>query len=126
MKYISVTEYLMGRAKPEELTAEQTANMNTLIPRINDFLERFGQYRAVNSGYRTPAVNAGTPGAAPKSNHLICAAIDLEDADCKLHAFAKANTLYLEELGLWCEERQGGWLHLQIYPPKSGKRFFKP
>ena len=126
MRYVSVEDFLMGRIKAEELTPEQTGNMNTLIPAVNQFLEVFGSYRNVNSGYRSPAINAATPGAAPQSKHLICAAVDLEDADAKLHAFARNNTLLLEELGLWCEERQGGWLHLQCLPPRSGKRFFKP
>jgi hypothetical protein len=126
MRYVSVTEYLMGRAEPDKLSPDQIANMNSLIPKINEFLERFGSYRIVNSGYRSPAINAATPGAAPHSKHLVCAAIDLEDADAKLHAFAKNNVLLLEELGLWCEERQGGWLHMQCIPPRSGKRFFKP
>jgi hypothetical protein len=127
LPYISVAEYLMGRVGSlSDLTPEQVGNLNTLIPKVNMFLEAFGSHRKVNSGYRSPAINAATPGAAPKSNHLICAAVDLEDADAKLHAFARNNTLLLEDLGLWCEERQGGWLHLQIYPPRSGKRFFKP
>lgn len=116
----------MGRISISQLTPEQNANMNTLIPAVNQFLESFGSYRGVNSGYRSPAINSATPGAAPQSKHLVCAAIDLEDADAKLHAFARNNTLLLEELGLWCEERQGGWLHLQCLPPRSGKRFFKP
>ena len=116
----------MGRATLQDLTAEQLGNMNTLIPKINMFLERFGSYRPVTSGYRTPQINSNTIGAAPKSNHLVCAAVDLADADAKLHAFAKANVLYLEELGLWCEERRGNWLHIQCVPPRSGRRFFKP
>jgi hypothetical protein len=126
LKYVSCDEYLMGRAKIPDLTETQLANMNTLIPKVNMFLEAFGSYRKVNSGYRTPAINAATPGAAPQSKHMICAAVDLEDADAKLHAFARANQLLLEDLGLWCEERQGGWLHLQCLPPRSGKRWFKP
>lgn len=116
----------MGRSKLEDLTDEQIRNMNTIVPRANDFLERFGSYRKVNSGYRRPEDNAKVPNPKPKSNHLICAAVDLEDADKKLYDFAKSNIHILEEIGLWCEERQGGWLHLQCFPPKSGKRFYIP
>lgn len=125
MEYVSVLEYLMGRIKVEDLTDEQVANMNTLIPRVNSFLEKFGKKRKVTSGYRSPEINKAA-GGAKKSNHMKCAAIDLEDADAKLYNFARANVSMLEKLGLWCEERQGGWLHMQCVPPKSGKRFFLP
>ncbi len=125
MEFISVYDYLMGRIKMADLSEEQVSNMNTLIPKINMFLEAFGAYRKVNSGYRSPEINKAE-GGKKKSNHLICSAIDLEDADAKLYNFARANEKLLKELGLWCEERQGGWLHMQCVSPKSGKRFFLP
>lgn len=125
MEFISVNEYLMGRIKMADLTAEQVGNMNTLIPAVNQFLERFGEKRAVNSGYRSPEINQAS-GGKKKSNHLICAAVDLEDKDARLYNFARANEKILKELGLWCEERMGGWLHMQCVSPKSGKRFFLP
>lgn len=125
MTYVSVTEFLMGRIEPSKLSQEQLANMNTLIPKINDFLEAFGEKRAVNSGYRSSEANAAA-GGKPKSNHLICAAIDLSDVDAKLYNFARKNEALMEKLGLWCEERQGNWLHCQCVAPKSGKRFFLP
>jgi hypothetical protein len=125
MRYISVEDYLMGRAKEEDLSSEQVTNMNTIIPRANEFLEAFGIYRVVNSGYRTPEANKAAGGKS-KSNHMICAAVDLEDKDAKLYNFARSNIPILEKIGLWCEERQGGWLHIQCVPPKSGKRFFLP
>ncbi len=125
MQFVSVTEYLMGRIKLKDLSTEQVSNMNTLIPRVNQFLEKFEEKRAVNSGYRSPEINKSA-GGSKKSNHLICAAIDLEDKDSKLYNFARANEALMKKLGLWAEERQGGWLHLQIFPPKSDKRFFMP
>lgn len=123
--YISVTEYLMGRAEMKDLSDELVSNLNTIVPRANTFLEAFGEYRKVNSGYRTPAANKAA-GGARRSNHMKCAAVDLEDADGKLYLFARNNVPLLEEIGLWCEVRQGGWLHLQIFPPGSGRRFFHP
>lgn len=141
MEYVSVVEYLMGRIKLKDLSDEQVANMNTLIPRVNQLLEKFGEKRAVESGFRSKAdheriyneINAKRklqnlpPVKIPwKSNHLVAAAIDLEDKDAKLYNFARANEKLLKELGLWCEERMGGWLHMQCIPPKSGRRFFLP
>jgi uncharacterized protein YcbK (DUF882 family) len=125
MEFISVNEYLMGRIKMADLSDEQVANMNTLIPKVNMFLEKFGEKRAVNSGYRSPEINASS-GGAKKSKHMICAAVDLEDKDARLYNFARANEGLLKEIGLWCEERQGGWLHMQCIPPKSGRRFYLP
>lgn len=115
----------MGRVKIEDLTDEQTRNMNALVPRVNDLLDAFGEYRGVNSGIRTPEINKAA-GGKEHSNHLVAAACDLEDADGRLYKWAKANENVLAAIGLWCEERQGGWLHVQCVPPKSGKRFFNP
>lgn len=128
MQYVSVEEYLMGRAKQEELSDELKANMNMLIPRANDLLEKFGGYRKVNSGYRRQADNDATSNAAKKSKHLICAAVDLEDADGKLKAFCMSNLNILKDLGLWMEAGAStpSWCHLQCIPPKSGNRVFLP
>lgn len=125
MEYVSVIEYLMGRVKVEDLTDEQTRNVNKLIPSVNEFLEAFGEKRGVNSGFRTPEGNKAA-GGKQHSNHLIAAAIDLEDRDGRLYRFARANEDILAVCGLWCEERRGGWLHCQCVAPKSGKRFFIP
>ena len=126
MQYVSVLEYLMGRISIDKLSKEQLSNMNTLIPSVNLLLEKFGSYRKVNSGYRSPEDQAKINPNAPHSKHLICAAVDLEDKDGKLYDFCRCNEQLLSDLGLWCEERQGGWQHLQCQPPLSGHRWFKP
>lgn len=140
MRYISVLEYLQSRAKMSDLPPEQVANLNTIVPRANELLETFGEYRGVNSGYRRledhlriykeKARKARVPFDVSKvpmgSGHLTCRAIDLEDKDGRLYKFCKNNIPLLEKIGLWCEERQGGWLHCQIFKPRSGKRFFNP
>jgi len=128
MKFISVDEFLMGRAKLDELTPEQVANMNTIIPRANDLLQAFGEYRKVNSGYRSPADQQRINPSAPKSKHLLCAAIDLSDPDGKLSAFVMANLPLVSRIGLWIENPQKtrGWVHIQCLPPKSGSRVFNP
>ena len=141
MQYISVVEYLMGRAKLDDLDKEIVANINTLIPKVNELLEKFGEYRRCNSGIRlvTDQIRIykeknearkkqGLPPVTVPmgSCHLKGAAIDLEDANGKLYKWCKDNIKILEQLGLYCEERQGGWLHVQIFAPKSGRRFFNP
>jgi hypothetical protein len=142
MRYISMQDYL-GKVKMEELTPEQVSNLNTLIPKVNQLLEKFGSFRMVTSGLRTMEdhlriyenINAkrkatGLPQlkVPMSSRHLICAAVDLEDRDGKLKAWIKKNESILEELDLYCEafEHTPNWVHVQCLAPKSGKRFFKP
>lgn len=62
------------------------------------------------------------------SSHLYGAAVDVKDPDGKLAAWVKANKDKLKECGLWCENPQytKGWIHFQIYAPKSMNRFFNP
>lgn len=127
MKYISVSDYLKGRDKLSPLTPEMVSNMNTLIPKINDLLEAFGEYRACSSGYRPTDINKTAKGSA-KSWHIKCAAIDLYDPDEKLDLFCVTNVALLEKLGLWLESPTATktWCHLQIFPPRSGNRVFSP
>jgi len=64
------------------------------------------------------------PGA-PKSKHLTGQAVDIAD-DGKLKAWLVARPEILEQAELWCEEGTHGWVHFQIVPPKSGRRWFLP
>lgn len=83
----------------------------------------------VSSGWRPPAINEATPGAAPRSKHLSCQAVDLYDpgGDLDEWLLAGADTV-LKELGLWLEHPAAtkGWAHLQTVPPRSGRRVFYP
>jgi hypothetical protein len=128
MKYISVDEVLMGRIKIEELSPELLSNLNTIVPRVNELLEKFGQYRKVNSGYRSIEDQKRINPKATHSMHLKCAAVDLEDKDRKLTHFCLNNLKLLESIGLWMEDPNSTntWVHLQCYPPKSGRRIFIP
>ena len=84
----------------------------------------------VTSGWRPPAINAGTPGAAPRSKHLACQAVDLFDPDGDLDEWlmTMGGRKALEDLGLWIEHPAAtkGWCHLQTVPPRSGNRVFYP
>jgi hypothetical protein len=143
MKYVSANDYLMGRAVMNELSPTQIANINTLIPKVNELLERFGEYRKVNSGLRTMAdhtriykeINAkrkaqGLPEKPVPmgSHHLSGAAIDLEDRDDKLKKWILNNVSVLDELDIYCESfsHTDTWVHIQCISPKTKKRFFIP
>lgn len=142
MRFISVLEYL-GSTELASLPPEHIANLNTLIPKVNELLSRFGEYRKCNSGYRSmeehlaiyARINArrkaqGLPERRipMSSRHLSAAAIDLEDRDGKLKAWLLNNVKVLEELGLYCEHPDDTptWAHIQTTKPASGRRFFKP
>lgn len=116
----------MGRTTLDQLSSELQANAQLTVTRANDLLAHFGSYRSCTSGYRSKADQMRINPSAIHSNHLTCSAVDLEDEDGKLNKFCKDNQNLLETIGLWCEERQGNWQHIQIVPPKSGHRFFFP
>lgn len=116
--------------------AEHIENAKQLAQRVTALLAMFGHTRRVTSGYRPAAVNAATPGAAKKSNHIICAAADLEDHNGMLGEFCMAHLDYLADVGLWLEHpvdtfvrnKDGSfarWCHLQIFPPRSKSRVFR-
>lgn len=108
------------------LTPEQEANIKILHERMNKVREAYGKPMVVTSGVRSEADQARINPKAPKSNHLKAAACDIADSSGELYYWCKANESLLAEIGLWMEERQGGWQHFQTIPPKSGKRFFLP
>lgn len=84
----------------------------------------------VSSGWRPPAINAGTPGAAPNSKHMTAQAIDLYDPEGELDEWliTSAGQIVLQDLGLWLEHPSAtkGWCHLQSVPPRSKNRVFYP
>lgn len=109
---------------------EIDANLQTLLERLNVLRKSYGKPMTISSGLRSEAQQEALIAAgksnAPKSKHLIGAAADIADGSGEFYDWCKTNEELLEQTGLWCEERQGGWQHLQILPPKSGKRWFFP
>jgi hypothetical protein len=82
----------------------------------------------VTSGLRSATDQQRINPSAPKSNHLIGAAADIQDSDGSLAAWTAANLPLMESIGLWMEDfgHTPGWVHYSIYPPKTGKRVFIP
>jgi hypothetical protein len=125
---ITILDYLMGREVEYPITPEMALDAEDLVSRVNRVLHEFGEDRVVTSGYRPPKINAQVHGAAPKSNHTICRACDLEDKDGRLDQFCLDNLALLEEIGLWLESpiHTDSWCHVQKVPPHSGNRVFLP
>lgn len=127
---ISLAQYFMGRdlEHAAELTEELRCNAVLMVARANALLARAAMACAVNSGWRPHAVNARIANASPRSRHLTCQAIDLDDPGDRLDAWCLENLDVLAALGLWLEHPDAtpGWCHVQIVPPRSGRRVFEP
>ena len=133
---ITLTDYWMGRDKEfaDELTDAIRDNASWTVARANMLLMAFKadkpdwEARHVTSGWRPARVNASTPGAAQRSKHMTGEAIDIADPEGDLDEWCLAHPQDLEHIGLWQEHPSAtkGWCHVQIVPPKSGKRVFYP
>lgn len=128
---ITMKEILMGRQTFDQLSPEQQKNATELLRRINLVRAKYGKPMKVNDGVRR--LQDQPKNAATKSNHLIGAAIDIDDDDTLfMWKWCLENLDYLQEVGLWMEDPRwthgkiGTWMHFQIFPPKSGKRIYIP
>lgn len=143
---ITVAQYFGGRREkyPLECSPGIDDNVARAVPLFNALIERaeaagvviplrpagdFAGSQLV-SGWRPPTVNAGTPGASKTSMHMTGEAADLYDLKGSLKAWlmSAAGQAALKEIGLWMEHPSAtpNWVHIQIRPPKSGKRVFYP
>ena len=125
---ISRDEILMGRDKQFPIDGVMEKNLEKLLRGVNKFRAVYGKSMKVTSGYRPAAINATVKGAAKKSNHMVCLAVDFADSDGKLAEYCLNNLKLLEEFGIWIEDPAftKGWVHMQVVPPRSGNRVFKP
>lgn len=140
---ISLTDFLMGRREQHPLSYSPGIEREALrtIELANQVLNaaqaagvtlernpRTGSL--VSSGWRPPAVNEATPGAAVRSLHMTGQAIDLYDPDGDLDDWlmSDAGQTALAQVGMWLEHPAAtkGWCHLQTKPPRSGRRVFFP
>jgi hypothetical protein len=83
-----------------------------LMDKFDEIRETYGRPIHVTSGFRCEKQNKKI-GGSPKSNHCKGTAIDLKNLE---HL-----DFYIEDLAY-----TRNWIHIQINPPKSGKRMFKP
>lgn len=110
-------------------------NLECLMDRANKLLQACSIETYVTSGYRTIQHHVEIynkrgifkPHIPMGSSHLSGAAADLYDGEGKLMEWCKNNVSTLEEIGLWLEDdTTQPRVHIQINPPRSGARFFKP
>jgi hypothetical protein len=139
---ITIAAYFMGRDKSHAqfLTADMQTEAARTVTRANLLIEAMPHWidfetsprtgTVVSSGWRPPDINAGTPGAAVKSKHLTCKAIDVYDPDGDIDEWciSPEGQSAMEVVGLWLEHPSAtkGWSHWQTVPPGSGRRTFYP
>jgi uncharacterized protein YcbK (DUF882 family) len=132
---ISLKE-LLGKYEFVDLPKEHQDNILDLLYKINKIREAYGKPMIVTSGYRSmedheriyKAKGVDSSKIPRKSKHLSGLAVDIADPKQELQKWCLMNVDKLESIGLWCEDFSAtkNWVHLQIAPPGSGKRFFIP
>lgn len=139
---ISMPELLSGNLD-HTLSHDQWSNLCRLHWSVNSIRTVYNAPMAVTSGFRSTlqhqqiyieknrvrALQGLSPLSVPMGSlHLMGGACDISDRDHQLQHWLLEHLDLLESLHLYCEafEATKTWVHLQIYPPLSGKRFFEP
>lgn len=123
---ISLAELYHGH-DPATIPADILANLDELLPKVNVIRAAWNKPMIVTSGYRTEEDQARINPSAPKSKHTTGNAVDISDPDLSITAWLKSDGAnLLVEQGLYCEEGNSNWVHLQDIPPGSGHRWFYP
>lgn len=137
---ITRAEILKGQELPEDLRPAYEA----LYYKANEIRKWYGKPLIVTSGYRSMEEHLRIyeeKGVAKEfipmgSKHLKCLAIDFADPFGFFKNWILNHMNLIEGLDLYFEDfyhthgsradGRNGWVHMQIVPPKSGKRFFIP
>lgn len=132
LKPITRDDILRGEACPPQYEA----NLKTLLIKLNKLQTAYGKQLILNDGFRTMRMHIEIyrkkgitdPKKIPmKSKHLYCQAGDIDDDNkFTFYNWCQQNEPLMEELGLYFEIGTRGWVHCQIVPPASGKRWFIP
>ena len=120
---------MLGKTSIADVPIEHQHNMQELLKKVNVLRQLWDAPFIVTSGYRTWQDHCRIYGRdnPPKgSQHLIGAAIDIADPKGDILKWLKSNPSIAEESGLHFEDGTNGWVHMQLNPPKSKKRFFYP
>jgi hypothetical protein len=92
-------------------------NLAYLVKNILDPVrELLGKPIHVNSGYRSPAVNAATPNSATKSQHMTGEAADLDNGDGNALLFKLIRDHFEFDQLIWEHgtDQNPAWVHVSI------------
>lgn len=133
--YLTASGSYPARETDKELTRELLQNAIRLTSIVNLLLADLGIASVrVSSGFRPSGVNAGVAGAAAKSLHTQCLAVDIIDSsDQKLGKLIASRPDLLKKYGLWIEDlgstkgQNTNWVHLDLgIRTDRPTRMFKP
>lgn len=114
--------------KESEVDAVTLRNTDEMVTRLNKL--GYGPAMYASSFLRSLEDQKRINPKALGSSHLYGAAVDIADPDGKLAHWLQTRIGQdkLKECGLWMEnpEYTPGWVHLQMYAPKSFNRVFNP
>ena len=115
--------------KESEVDAVTLRNLEDLVRKVNAL--GFAPPRYASSCLRSIKDQQRINPKAMGSAHLYGAAVDIADPSGGLTQWLFSTTAGGQKLidnGLWMEhpDYTKGWVHLQLYAPKSGNRFFIP
>jgi uncharacterized protein YcbK (DUF882 family) len=140
-------EEILKDAKLENQEKYIQDNLKKLLEKLNIFRAKYAKPLIITSGLRTKddqrriykekAAKKQFPfengiydeNKVPmKSKHIEGLAVDFSDPDGALKKWVLDNMAFCEKEGFYFEdfETTKNWLHIQIVPPLSGKRIFKP
>src|SRR4051812_13311327 len=101
---ITRDEILMGRDKDAPLSPELEHNLTDSLKKFNIIRTAYGKFMVCSSGYRPPAINSATPGAAKNSTHMLCMAMDVKDPDGTFRTWALQNLKLFKDNDIWLED----------------------
>lgn len=124
-KYFSLKE-LTRSETAERLGIDNTPppeiveNLRALVVNILDPLREARGPITVNSGYRSPALNAAVPGSSNTSQHTKGEAADIEEDDAPIEDTLRYIRDHLPFDQLILEYPPNGWVHVSYAP--NGRR----
>ena len=112
--------------KESEIDLVTRRNLEDLIRKVNAL--GYTPPMRASSCLRSLADQKRINPSAMGSSHLYGAALDISDPKGELAKWLETRVATLINCGLWLEnpEKTKGWIHLQIYAPKSMNRIFNP
>lgn len=112
--------------KESELDAVTLRNTDEMVARLNKLGYKPAMY--ASSFLRSLADQLRINPKALGSCHLYGAAVDIADPTGEFAEWCNGHLATLEKVGLWMENTKytKGWVHLQMFAPKSFNRVFNP
>lgn len=128
--------YIRELTKEIPSDGDHYINLTHLHYKLNVIRAAYQKPMIVTSGYRTKEEHfsiykkkgVDVWNIPTKSQHLIGAAADISDPQGDIKNWVTNNITLMEKLDLYMEsfDITTSWLHLQLFQPNSGKRFFYP